>query len=101
MEPKHTRNSPRLTPCCGYLVDCSAPSPGEPDQQAVAEAGDVSACFNCGTWLVFTDKEGGLRKMTDREKRKLHPESLRELCRLTSMIKKLGPPPSVRQRKFS
>lgn len=32
------------------------------------EPGDVSLCFGCGRWAVYTDAEGGKRKVTADER---------------------------------
>jgi hypothetical protein len=60
-------------PCCGAPANAATDMRGEPRQ---IEPGDLSICFNCGSWLCLADKEGTMRRALPVDLATLTPEDL-------------------------
>jgi hypothetical protein len=73
-------------PCCGWLLDTAASLQGDVSPQP----GNFTICFNCGSWLMFTDTEGSVRLMTSADARLVDAESFRILSLVRNQIQKRG-----------
>jgi hypothetical protein len=81
-------DKPQKCPACGYQIDAST-SMFEDD--AKPGPGDLSACLECATALIFDD-DMTLRKLTTEDLdiiSKTHPESLRDLAIVLQGIDKM------------
>jgi hypothetical protein len=73
-------------PCCGWRVDATQCLDGD----FSPKPGDFSVCFNCGSWLVFTDTQGAVRLMTPADAPLVDAESFRILSLTRNEIQKRG-----------
>lgn len=76
---------PSVCPSCGYLMDsatCLA------DERKRPNAGDLSICIKCVSFLRF-DQDLHLRAMTPDEFKALHPDERAELWRCASAVRRV------------
>lgn len=72
-------------PCCGQPAEVmSSIDLNKPD--AVPGEGDVLVCFTCQAWLVFT--AAGLRLFDETDFMRLKDEELRDLRRITALLRR-------------
>jgi hypothetical protein len=83
---KETRFKEIKAPCCGHPLDATQCLDGD----FSPEPGDLSVCFNCGSWLVFTDRKGAVRLMTPADAPLVDAESFRILSSARNEIQKRG-----------
>lgn len=83
-----TRFAEQRTPCCGYLVDGATDMQIDPPHRP--EPGDVTVCWNCGTFLCVVDDRVLMRIAKPSDLATLTPSGLELAIRGQAYVRKRG-----------